>query len=122
LIDALLFGYFLKFGQSYLAEALFVIETAVSRFRHSKPRVLSNKIMEFVADSKIIMMIDQATSPSFFLAELLEPIFNDGIEFGSENIQKRYADRTKAIYKSLLAESRFSDEPIITTIRTYHGL
>lgn len=120
--DALLFGYYLKFGTQYLAEALFVILTAISRHRHSNGRALANKIEEFVAYSGIVQMLHQATSPTFFLADLVEPILNDGIEFGDDGIRKRYEIQTKKIYENLLAAGRFIDDPIVNLIKEYHGI
>lgn len=119
MIDALLFGYYLKFGRQYLAEALFVIESKVSRHRHAHGRALYSKIMEYVAESKIIMMIDQATSPTFFLAELFAPITYEGIptvDKDSKPIQKRYAEQVKNIYKTLMEGNRFTDEAISNKI------
>lgn len=122
MIDALLFGYYLKFGRQYLAEALFVIESAVSHHRHTNGRANYAKIMEYAAHGRIIMMADQATSPTFFLAELLLPIRFQGIEFGKSPIQRRYEDQVKAIYKKLLKEKRFTDEEISKIIVEQHQL
>lgn len=122
MIDALLFGYFLKFGQQYLAEALFVITTAVSRHRHACKRALRDKIEQFVAESRIVMMLNQATSPTFFLADLIGPVLQDGIELGAEGIRKRYADRTKEMYRELFRRHRFADEPIRKIIYDCHGI
>lgn len=122
LIDALLFGYYLKFGQQYLAEALFSITTAVSRHRYSTGRALRDKIEQFVADSRIVMMLNQATSPTFFLADLVEPILNEGIELGKDGIRKRYADQTKEMYKELLRHNRFSDDYVKKIMKDCHGI
>ena len=64
-----MFGYFIKFGHQYLSEALFCIAGIMAQHRYSATRAIFYKIREFAKDSEIIMMIDQASSPTFFLAE-----------------------------------------------------
>ena len=68
-IESLLFGYYLKFGEQYLTEALLCISAFIAQHRYSSARAISYKIREFAKDSEIIMMIDQSSSPTFFLAE-----------------------------------------------------
>ena len=91
LIDSLLFGYYLKFGQQYLAEALYVIEKTVSVHRYTNTRALDYKIMEYVADSRIIMMIERSTSPTFFIAGLRR---SEYVQL-EDRIRKRYYECTK---------------------------
>lgn len=67
-IETLLFGYYLKFGNQYLSEALICIAENIAQHRYTS-RALYYKIREFAKDSEIIMMIDQASSPTFFLKE-----------------------------------------------------
>lgn len=105
LIDTLLFGYYLKFGCQYLAEALFAIEQTVSRHRYANKRAMKNKIMEFVANSHIIMMINRATSPTFFIAQLMQ---NDEITQDKDGIRQRYFNCVVKMYKHLKAKSKFS--------------
>jgi len=69
-IEALLFGYFLKFGQLYMNEACILITRLISDHRYVKFRAYLNSVLEYAANTEIIMMIDQATSPTFFLAEI----------------------------------------------------
>lgn len=69
-IEALLFAYFLKFGTDYLSDALLLISRSISQVRFDQARIHKESIFECARNSKIVMMIDRATSPTFFLAEL----------------------------------------------------
>lgn len=111
LIDSLLFGYYLKFDRQYLAEALYVIEQTISHHRYTNARAIKNKIMEYATNSRIIMMIDRATSPTFFFAQLLqEECAKDGLD----GIRKRYHDCTVRMYKQL--QSNFTIESLTERI------
>lgn len=73
-IETVLFAYYLKFGHQYLAEALYCISQLAAIYRYNEPRDASDGsgIRSFIGnDSKFVMMIDQASSPTFFLAESL---------------------------------------------------
>lgn len=72
-IETLLFGYYLKFGNQYIAEALFCISRLMALYRYNSYAVASSGVgvREFANQSEVILMIDQATSPTFFLAEVL---------------------------------------------------
>lgn len=73
-IETLLFGYYLKFGNQYVAEALFCIARLMALYRYNSYAVASSGVgvREFANQTEIILMIDQATSPTFFLAEVLD--------------------------------------------------
>ncbi|MBE6255938.1 MAG: DUF262 domain-containing protein [Prevotella sp.] len=68
-VEALLFGYYLKFGEFCLSDALVVIIRIILQHRYENGRAHKSSIIQYARDSEIIMMIDQATSPTFFLAE-----------------------------------------------------
>lgn len=68
-IETLLFGYYLKFGEQYLTEALLCISANMAQHRYTTARAISYKIREYAKNSEITMMIDQASSPTYFLAE-----------------------------------------------------
>lgn len=68
-IESILFGYFLKFGAFYLSDALVVIMRIILQHRYETPRANKASILRHVSDSELILIIDQATSPTFFLAE-----------------------------------------------------
>lgn len=69
-IEALLFAYYLKFGMLYLNEACFEICRHISQHRYSTSRAYFQSVLAYTGDSEIVMIIDQATSPTFFLAEM----------------------------------------------------
>jgi hypothetical protein len=99
-IETMLFAYYLKFGTIYLSEALFCIERIVSEHRYSLGRSSLRSVLEYVSNSEITMMIDQATSPTFFLAETLHQIK----KLSSPNIsgiRGRYNNRVKGIYAEI---------------------
>ena len=68
-IESVLFGYFLKFGSFYLADALVVIMRIVLQHRYDTSRTRKKSILQYVGETELILIIDQATSPTFFLAE-----------------------------------------------------
>lgn len=72
-IETLLFGYYLKFGEQYMAEALFCVSRLMALYRYNSIAIATSGvgIREFANETEIILMIDQATSPTFFLAEAL---------------------------------------------------
>lgn len=72
-IETVLFGYYLKFGNQYLAEALYCISQIMVLHRYNSNRVASDGtgVRGFMNESELVLMIDQASSPTFFLAEAL---------------------------------------------------
>lgn len=72
-IETVLFGYYLKFGSQYLAEALYCISQIMALHRYNSNRASDGTgVRGFINDSELVLMIDQASSPTFFLAEALE--------------------------------------------------
>lgn len=67
-IAAFLFAYYMKFGNQYLSEALTCITRIVSQLRYEKSKANKQSIMDKAGEMEIIVMINQATSPTFFLA------------------------------------------------------
>lgn len=110
-IATLLFCYYLKFGESYLTEALFCIERIISRHRYENKRALLYKMLEYAGTTEIVMMIDQATSPTFFLAETLDKIKRRPKIEELSAIQKRYQKCIKSLYREL------SEKDIIESIK-----
>ena len=111
IIATLLFGYYLKFGESYLTEALFCIERIISRHRYENKRALLYKMLEYAGTTEIVMMIDQATSPTFFLAETLDKIKRRPEIEELSAIQNRYQKCIKSLYREL------SEKDIIEPIK-----
>jgi len=68
-IESLLFGYYLKFGDAYLSDALVVIMRIILQHRYDNQRASKASIVRYAGDTELIPIIDQATSPTFFLAE-----------------------------------------------------
>jgi hypothetical protein len=71
-IECLLFAYYLKFEEHYLSDALALIARTISQARYESSRIYKESIFEYAKESKIAIMIDRNTSPSFLLAELEE--------------------------------------------------
>lgn len=71
-IEAIAFAYFLKFGSSYLSEALMAIMRIVVQHRYEKARTSKSSVLYYSSGLNLIQMIDEATSPTFMLAESLE--------------------------------------------------
>ena len=69
-IEALCFAYFVKFGKLYLEMASILIIRRISQHRYSTSRAYLSTILKYASNSEIVLMIDQATSPTFFLAEM----------------------------------------------------
>lgn len=72
-IETIMFAYYLKFGNQYMAEALYCISQIMALHRYNSSRVASDGtgVRSFIMDSELVLMIDQASSPTFFLAEAL---------------------------------------------------
>lgn len=86
-IKTLLFGYFIKFKTKYLAEAFFAISSVIADDRYSSGYMRRKRLLEHARDSRIIMMIDQATSPTFFLAEAIKAIEINPLTLSDEEMQ-----------------------------------
>lgn len=67
-IATFLFAYYLKFGNQYLSEALTCITRIVSQLRYEKSKANKQSLMDNAGELGIIQIINQATSPTFFLA------------------------------------------------------
>lgn len=100
-IESLLFGYYLKFGTQYLSEALISIAENIAQHRYTSQRALYYKIREFARDSEIIMMIDQASSPTFFLKECDEAISVHGEDLDEQGIALRFYQNLEDIKEEL---------------------
>lgn len=99
-IETLLFGYYLKFGNLYLTEALISIAENIAQHRYTS-RANYNKIREFAKDSEIIMMIDQASSPTFFLKECEMATTIYGRDLEEQGIEMRFYQKLEDIKEEL---------------------
>ena len=70
MIATFLFAYYLKFGEDYLAEALTCITRVVSQYRYERSKAYKGSLLQSAGESRIIMLLERATSPTFFLADL----------------------------------------------------
>lgn len=111
IIETLLFGYYLKFGKQYFAEALFCISGYIAQHRYEATRALAYKIREYAKDSEIVMMIDQASSPTFFLAECVSSIKKNGRDVEEQGIAMRFYQRLQDMFSELY--NYFTDLTII---------
>lgn len=69
-MEALIFCYYIKFGNSFISEATLSIVRYIAQIRFEKARAYEPTIVDFARESEIVIMIEQATSPTFFLAEI----------------------------------------------------
>ena len=110
-IETLLFGYYLKFGEQYLTEALFCISGHIAQHRYEATRAMAYKIRQYAKDSEIVMMIDQASSPTFFLAECISATKKNGRDVDEEGIAMRFYQRLQDMFSDLYDD--FTDFTII---------
>ena len=113
IIETLLFGYYLKFGEQYLTEALFCISGCIAQHRYETNRALSYMIREYAKNSEIVMMIDQASSPTFFLAECGSSIKKTGRDVEEQGIAMRFYQRLQDMFSEL---SELNNDFIDSTI------
>lgn len=111
IIETLLFGYYLKFSEQYLTEALFSISGYIAQHRYEATRALGYKIREYAKDSEIVMMIDQASSPTFFLAECVSSVKRSGRDVEEQGIAMRFYQRLQDLFSELYND--FTDSTII---------
>lgn len=108
-METILFAYFSKFGKQYLSEALFCIASVIAGHRYES-KALQYKINQYVMDQELVMMIDQASSPSFFLAETLPHIRMSGRNLEGNDIKVRFYYSLCKIFKDLQDSTVITDE------------
>ncbi len=99
-ISTFLFAYYLKFGNQYLSEALTCITRMVSQLRYEKSKANKQSLMDNASEMGIVLMINQATSPTFFLAEAKNiikrlPFYDSTLD----GIRRDFFEREKALYE-----------------------
>lgn len=99
-IASFLFAYYMKFGNQYLSEALTCITRIVSQLRYEKSKANKQSIMDKAGEMEIVLMINQATSPTFFLASAWNiikrlPYFDKSLK----GIRADYFSKEIALYK-----------------------
>ncbi|MGN0238256.1 MAG: DUF262 domain-containing protein [Lepagella sp.] len=101
-IEAFLFAYYMKFGLEYLDDALMLISRIISQVRYDNQRIHLNSVLEYAKESKIAMIIDQATSPTFCLARMLATIESLADFEGEIDNKGRKVDRIRTRYQRCL--------------------
>ena len=109
-IETVLFAYFSKFGKQYFSEALFCIAGAIAQHRYEGARALQYKINEHVQNNELVMMIDQASSPSFFLAETLPLLKRSGRDLEGGDIKVRFYNALCRVFRGLHNPEILTDE------------
>lgn len=109
-IETVLFAYFSKFGKQYLSEALFCIAGTIAQHRYEGARALQYKINEHVQNHEVVMMIDQASSPSFFLAETLPLLKRSGRDLEGWDIKVRFYNALCRTFRGLHNPEILTDE------------
>lgn len=109
-IETVLFAYFSKFGKQYLSEALFCIAGTIAQHRYEGTRALQYKINEHVQNNELVMMIDQASSPSFFLAETLPLLKRSGRDLEGGDIKVRFYNALCRVFRGLHNPEILTDE------------
>ena len=99
-IAAFLFAYYMKFGNQYLSEAMTCITRIVSQLRYEKSKANKQSIMDKAGEMENIVMINQATSPTFFLANAWDiinrlPYFDKTLK----GIRADYFSREMSLYE-----------------------
>ena len=100
-METVLFAYYSKYGMQYLSEALYCIVGVMAQHRYKQPRAVQYKINQHAQESELVMMIDQASSPSFFLAESLPLIRKSGHDLESSDIRSRFYQSLRKVFKGL---------------------
>ena len=108
-IETVLFAYFSKFGKQYLSEALFCIAGTIAQHRY-EARAIQYKINEHVQNNELVMMIDQASSPSFFLAETLLLLKKSGRDLEGGDIKVRFYNALCLVFRGLHDPKILTDE------------
>ena len=107
-IESLLFAYYLKFNDSYLVDALYLIAKYVSIDRYQNGKANLGRLLRYASDSEIVMIVDRATSPTFFLAELLRNLREKDVLFATSQIQKRYQNKLYSCLNSCVNDAEIS--------------
>ncbi len=115
-IETLLFAYYLKFGNQYITDALYCIASVIAQHRYQTSRAMAYKIQEYAMNSEVVMMIEQATSPTFFLAECLQAAQVSGRSLDDEDIRMRFYHQLQKLFEQLSDELT---EPTITKKYSY---
>lgn len=101
-MEALIFAYYLKFGNLYMYEASIKIIKFISQHRYNTSRAYLKSVLSHASDSEIVMMIEQATSPTFFLAEMDIEIRKMPLHSELSGTRARFQNAIEKIEKTLV--------------------
>ena len=131
-IETVLFAYYLKFGNQYFSESLYCISQLMALHRYNSNRVASDGsgIRNFVNRTELVLMINQASSPTFFLAEAIseyehlsqkeEYSINSGLDLPEiKGVKYGFYRALRVIWRNLLPE--ISDNHIRNKIIDEYG-
>lgn len=102
-IESVLFGYYAKFGETYLEDALVVIMRIIMQHRYETERTRKRSLMNYVGEQQLVPMINQATSPTFFLAEARNVVRDMPLVYMQDlrPVQKAMKNRARMISRKL---------------------
>lgn len=90
IMEALMFAYYLKFGENYLSEAAILIAREVSSARLTGKRANFDKVLTDVGEMRVAPQIESSGKPSILFSQLMSDISAKRIDVGSSKIQQRY--------------------------------
>lgn len=96
-IESLMFAYYLKFGTDYISEATALIIQIISQARYENYRIYKETIFKTAKESKIVLILDRSTSPTFFIAALNDVTRLLPIKTDFEGIRLRYSNIVEQI-------------------------
>lgn len=96
-MEALIFCYYLKFGNRFIYEAALSIVRYIAQIRFEKGRAYEPTIIDYAKESSIVLMIEQATSPTFFLAEIEIAVNRLRRIDGIEGIRSAFLEKCKSV-------------------------
>jgi hypothetical protein len=100
-IESLMFAYYLKFGTIYFSDALVCIIKIISHHRYGLGRSSLRGLLQYAGNTEVLLMIDQATSPTFFLAEALDTAKKMTNPQNQNGIRLRYSSCLSNIHEEI---------------------
>lgn len=105
IIEALLFAYYLKFGNDFLYDAAILISRYVSSARLNGRKADFDKALLNVGEMRIAPRIESAGEPSILFKQLVNDISVTRIDVGDSKIQQRYLEKLRILLAQLSCKS-----------------
>ena len=105
IIEALLFAYYLKFGDQFLYDAAILISRYVSSTRLNGRKADFDKALLNVGEMRIAPRIESAGEPSILFRQLINDISVTRIDVCNSKIQQRYLDKLRVLLAQLSCKS-----------------